>query len=289
MELARRLDDPLAECAALDALTGAQHRAGDTFAAAATARRRVDMLSSVPVTPASADELVDTLLMAVETSIGVGDLHGSPTMGPAAARPAAAGRGRPRRHVSAPGGGRPGRRRRRTRSPPAAGSSTAGPTPAAHGPPASARGRRGRDGPRPARRPRRPSRMARDRRPAGRAPRAQGRLQPHVRRHRPAPPWTGDPRPRAARGRDRRTGAQKWLTWIWLHWHVALRAEAAVLAAAPTPAATSQPPAGRRRQPHRHRDRRPRRSPARPGSRRNSSRPRPHSTPLAVPTRPPEP
>ncbi len=75
VELARRLDDPLAECAALDALTGAQHRAGDSFAAAATARRRVEMLSSVPVTPASADELVDTLVMAVETSIGVGDLH----------------------------------------------------------------------------------------------------------------------------------------------------------------------------------------------------------------------
>jgi predicted ATPase/DNA-binding CsgD family transcriptional regulator len=75
VELARQLDDALAECAALDALTGAQHLAGDSFAAAATARRRVDMLSSVPVTPASAYELVDTLLMAVETSIGVGDLH----------------------------------------------------------------------------------------------------------------------------------------------------------------------------------------------------------------------
>jgi predicted ATPase len=74
VELARRLDDPLAECAALDALTGAQQLAGDSFAAAATARRRVDMLSSVPVTPASASEVVDTLLMAVETSIGVGDL-----------------------------------------------------------------------------------------------------------------------------------------------------------------------------------------------------------------------
>jgi predicted ATPase/DNA-binding CsgD family transcriptional regulator len=75
VELARQLDDPLAECAALDALTGAQHLAGDSFAAAATARRRVDMLASVPVTPTSADELIDTLVMAVETSIGVGDLH----------------------------------------------------------------------------------------------------------------------------------------------------------------------------------------------------------------------
>jgi predicted ATPase len=75
VDLARQLDDPLPECAALDALTGAQHLAGDSFAAAATARRRVDLLSSVPVTPASAFELVDTLVMAAETSIGVGDLH----------------------------------------------------------------------------------------------------------------------------------------------------------------------------------------------------------------------
>ena len=42
VELARRLHDPLAECAALDALTGAQHRAGDAFAAAASAHRRVE-------------------------------------------------------------------------------------------------------------------------------------------------------------------------------------------------------------------------------------------------------
>jgi hypothetical protein len=74
VELARRLDDPLAECAALFALTGAQRRAGDTFAAAATARRRVDLLHSVPVTPGTADELIDALLIATATSIGVGDL-----------------------------------------------------------------------------------------------------------------------------------------------------------------------------------------------------------------------
>lgn len=74
VELARRLDDPLAECAALHALVGAQRRAGDTFAAAATARRRVDLLESVPVTPGTADELIDALLIATATSIGVGDL-----------------------------------------------------------------------------------------------------------------------------------------------------------------------------------------------------------------------
>jgi predicted ATPase/DNA-binding CsgD family transcriptional regulator len=74
VELARRLGDPVAECAALDALTGAQHRAGDPFAAAATARRRVDLVGAGPVTPGNAFEVVDALLMATETSIGVGDL-----------------------------------------------------------------------------------------------------------------------------------------------------------------------------------------------------------------------
>ena len=74
VELASRLDDPLAECAALFALTGAQRRAGDTFAAAATASRRVDLLNSLPVTPGTVDELIDALLIATATSIGVGDL-----------------------------------------------------------------------------------------------------------------------------------------------------------------------------------------------------------------------
>jgi predicted ATPase/DNA-binding CsgD family transcriptional regulator len=74
VELARRLDDPLAESAALYALTGAQRRAGDTFAAAATARRRVDLLHSVPASPAAAFELIDALLIATAISIGVGDL-----------------------------------------------------------------------------------------------------------------------------------------------------------------------------------------------------------------------
>src|SRR5215472_11555929 len=74
VELARRLHDPLAESAALDALTGAQHRAGDTFAAAASARRRVGLLHSVPVAPGTAFELIDALLMATETSLGAGDL-----------------------------------------------------------------------------------------------------------------------------------------------------------------------------------------------------------------------
>ncbi|WP_216853694.1 LuxR C-terminal-related transcriptional regulator [Phytoactinopolyspora halotolerans] len=74
VELAHRLGDPVAEGAALHAMTGAQRRAGDTFAAAATARRRVELLQSVPVTPDSADELIDALTIATATSIGVGDL-----------------------------------------------------------------------------------------------------------------------------------------------------------------------------------------------------------------------
>jgi predicted ATPase len=77
VELARRTGDPLAENAALDALTGAQSWAGDAYAAAATARRRVDLLSPVPVSPASAYELVDALSMASDTSVGVGDLAGA--------------------------------------------------------------------------------------------------------------------------------------------------------------------------------------------------------------------
>jgi predicted ATPase/DNA-binding CsgD family transcriptional regulator len=74
VELARRLDDPLAESAALYVLTGAQRRAGDTFAAATTARRRIDLLHSVPASPATAFELIDALLIATATSIAVGDL-----------------------------------------------------------------------------------------------------------------------------------------------------------------------------------------------------------------------
>jgi predicted ATPase/DNA-binding CsgD family transcriptional regulator len=74
VDLARRLRDPLPECAALFALTGAQRRAGDPFAAAATARRRVELIEGAPRTPAATDELIDALLIATATSIGVGDL-----------------------------------------------------------------------------------------------------------------------------------------------------------------------------------------------------------------------
>lgn len=74
VELAVRTGDPLAESAALDALTGAQSWAGDTFATAATAQRRIGLLASTPVTPASTHELIDALGIAAEASLGAGDL-----------------------------------------------------------------------------------------------------------------------------------------------------------------------------------------------------------------------
>jgi hypothetical protein len=74
VDLAERTGDPLAQTVALDAFTAAQSWAGDGFGTAATARRRVALLSRVPVTPASTHELIDALVSATETSLGVGDL-----------------------------------------------------------------------------------------------------------------------------------------------------------------------------------------------------------------------
>jgi predicted ATPase/DNA-binding CsgD family transcriptional regulator len=72
--LARRTGDPLAESAALDALLGAQSWAGDTFASAATARRRIALLTSTPDSPIRTHELLDALGEATEASLGAGDL-----------------------------------------------------------------------------------------------------------------------------------------------------------------------------------------------------------------------
>ncbi|MET7327509.1 LuxR C-terminal-related transcriptional regulator [Nonomuraea sp. NPDC005650] len=77
VELARRTGDPLAESAALDALTGAQSWAGDTFATAATARRRITLLSSLPISPTGTHELIDALGIATEASLGAGDVPGA--------------------------------------------------------------------------------------------------------------------------------------------------------------------------------------------------------------------
>ncbi|WP_433435458.1 ATP-binding protein [Nonomuraea sp. CA-141351] len=77
VELASRIGNPLAESAALDALTAAHAWAGDTFGCAATAGRRITLLSSMadkPETPGGLHELIDGLGMAVQTSLGVGNL-----------------------------------------------------------------------------------------------------------------------------------------------------------------------------------------------------------------------
>ncbi|MFF9061072.1 ATP-binding protein [Streptomyces sp. NPDC014882] len=74
VELARRAGDPVAESAALDALSGALTWAGDSFGAAAAARRRIAVLEPVPHTPAATHERMDALAMAAGTALGVGDL-----------------------------------------------------------------------------------------------------------------------------------------------------------------------------------------------------------------------
>ncbi|WP_309116198.1 LuxR C-terminal-related transcriptional regulator [Saccharothrix sp.] len=77
VELARETGDPLAESAALDALTATLCWAGDTVTTAATTRRRVELLATVPTTPAGALERVNALAEAAETCVGVGDLAGA--------------------------------------------------------------------------------------------------------------------------------------------------------------------------------------------------------------------
>lgn len=77
VELAHRAGNPLAESAALDMLTCARSWAGDTFAAADSARRRITLLSSTPDTPATTHELIEALGEATEASLGTGDLPGA--------------------------------------------------------------------------------------------------------------------------------------------------------------------------------------------------------------------
>ncbi|MEU6100449.1 ATP-binding protein [Streptomyces flaveolus] len=72
--LARRTGDPVAESAALDALSGARSWAGDAFAGAAAARRRVGILASLAPAPAGTHESMDALAMAAGTALGVGAL-----------------------------------------------------------------------------------------------------------------------------------------------------------------------------------------------------------------------
>lgn len=74
VRLARAAGDPVAESAALDALSGARTWAGDSFGAAAAARRRIEILTPLPPTPAATQELMDALAMAAGTALGVGEL-----------------------------------------------------------------------------------------------------------------------------------------------------------------------------------------------------------------------
>ncbi|MER7195739.1 ATP-binding protein [Streptomyces flaveolus] len=72
--LARRTGDPVAESAALDALSGARSWAGDAFAGAAAARRRVGILAPLAPSPSRTHESMDALAMAAGTALGVGAL-----------------------------------------------------------------------------------------------------------------------------------------------------------------------------------------------------------------------
>ncbi|MEV0269941.1 LuxR C-terminal-related transcriptional regulator [Hamadaea sp. NPDC050747] len=74
VDLARAGGDPLAHSAALDALAAVQCWAGDTFAAADSARHRVGLLAKLPASPAVALERTNALSEAAESSVGVGDL-----------------------------------------------------------------------------------------------------------------------------------------------------------------------------------------------------------------------
>ncbi|WP_328474186.1 LuxR C-terminal-related transcriptional regulator [Actinoplanes sp. NBC_00393] len=77
VDLAGRTGDPLAESAALGALTGATSWAGDTFGTAETARWRMTRLASAPHTPAGTHEVLDALGDATEAALGAGDLAGA--------------------------------------------------------------------------------------------------------------------------------------------------------------------------------------------------------------------
>ncbi|MFE3959473.1 ATP-binding protein [Nocardia sp. NPDC059091] len=77
VELTHGTRDPFAESAALDALAAAQSRAGELRAAAATARRRIRLLSTTPDNPVGTHELIDALGQATEFGLGAGDLAGA--------------------------------------------------------------------------------------------------------------------------------------------------------------------------------------------------------------------
>ncbi|MDQ2749827.1 MAG: LuxR C-terminal-related transcriptional regulator [Actinomycetota bacterium] len=74
LRLARRIDDPLIESAALDQLTAVQLAGGEVRAAAASAARRTELLAAIPVTAATAMEFFDGFGMAADCAVAAGDL-----------------------------------------------------------------------------------------------------------------------------------------------------------------------------------------------------------------------
>jgi predicted ATPase/DNA-binding CsgD family transcriptional regulator len=75
VELARRAGDPLTGSAALDQLMSIQIAGGELRAASATAQRRLELLSPLPVTAVSALELADAFYMAAECAVAAGNLR----------------------------------------------------------------------------------------------------------------------------------------------------------------------------------------------------------------------
>ena len=77
LTLARRIEDPLIESAALDQLTAVQLARGEVRAAAASALRRTELLAPMPVTAMDAYEFFDGFNMAAACAIAAGDLPGA--------------------------------------------------------------------------------------------------------------------------------------------------------------------------------------------------------------------
>ena len=252
VELAEAAGDPLAETVALDALTAAQSWAGDTFGTAATARRRSGLFSSVPVTPTSTHELIDALVSATETSLGVGDLDDARRWGrELAAHPllAEVGHQAVRWLIVADalagdgtavlaGGARFLEAWQRNGRQPAAGLAPAASAVA------MAHGMRGDDAARAEwlsivdelrlgpelSRPEASTAAATENWPATNPGGYAATFDAMVLLHR------GDAQAALERVGPAPEQVWKWVTWIWLHWYVALRAEAAVLAGSPTAA-----------------------------------------------------
>ena len=74
LTLARRIDDPLIESAALDQLTMVQLARGEVRAAAASALRRTELLAPMQVTAMTALEFCDGFVMAADCAVAAGDL-----------------------------------------------------------------------------------------------------------------------------------------------------------------------------------------------------------------------